>query len=580
MQLRCSPGPQSVLTHLPFAFGPHKMADRLNYTGHAQSVDDSSVERVGLLGGRAGVGSLKEQAGLATTDGGLCGCFSDMKVCLTGWCCPCLLFGQTLRRSRLTKNTCTGCMGYMVPTMLASLAAVFFVVSCFNSPAFMAIADPHCYCNTTSTLAGIASGVGNSTSSATAELGYGGIGFNHRDDSIGFGTDQHAPGAGRNGFTPWNSGGRRQAQAELVAAGEAPQEEQSEGAAPASEPTDAAEPVGSLEQCMQAAEAASPSGAADGDTNSFAAAEHADTQADAASAGLMSRFIVHGVSQGLTAGLGCVMGFGSGCNVVNNYAPPPPPDAYGGNSGIYASNSNHGGESFGRRMQLREAAGRELECQKQDCHRRYGSADGQTPAGLMPVGQQSMTAGIGCLIGFGSSCNQVTNNNGGNSGQDHSTNTGWSGDMNNNANFNGRRLQDVPAEELAECLENAQAPQIDYCEEARPAHCGGSLSEAQQHVLAKLMEFQSTENVLSLVAILLVAVLCGYYRHRLYETVYGQGSGVVPGCLVHCIPCTHQLALCQEARAAKRYAAYAGVDRGSEITRLQKMHGRGASVSV
>lgn len=146
----------------------------------------------------------------------------------------------------------------------------------------------------------------------------------------------------------------------------------------------------------------------------------------------------------------------------------------------------------------------------------------------------------------------------------------------------GRRLQaldDDADEELRECLATAQAPVEDYCEEPRPAHCGADLEATHKQFLAEVMKLETRNNILSLVGLLLVGVLCGYYRHIIYTTIYGQGSGVVPGCLLHVLPCTHKCALCQEARAAKRYAAYTGVgpSRESDYT-MQKMTGRSVGV--
>ena len=105
-------------------------------------------------------------------------------------------------------------------------------------------------------------------------------------------------------------------------------------------------------------------------------------------------------------------------------------------------------------------------------------------------------------------------------------------------------------------MANAQAPPEDYCKEARPAHCDVGLVEASADFNAALAKLQTKNNVMRLVGLLLTAMLCGYYRHKLHEAIHGQGSGVVPGCALHCCPCTHSCALCQEARAAKRYAAY------------------------
>eukprot|EP01051_Picozoa_sp_SAG22_P009969 SAG22_NODE_868_length_6763_cov_110.776261_4_plen_245_part_01 len=117
------------------------MADNM-YKGNA----DPAGENRGLLGGRAGAGSVQEQVGLACTDGGLFGCFSDIPVCLTGWCCPCFLFGQSLKRTKQTGSTCAGCMIYMVPGLLVSLAAFVFFGSLVTDPAFLTFVDPRCYC--------------------------------------------------------------------------------------------------------------------------------------------------------------------------------------------------------------------------------------------------------------------------------------------------------------------------------------------------------------------------------------------------------------------------------------------------
>ena len=35
-------------------------------------------------------------------DAGLFDCFADMETCCIGYFCPCLLFGQSLRRAKLT----------------------------------------------------------------------------------------------------------------------------------------------------------------------------------------------------------------------------------------------------------------------------------------------------------------------------------------------------------------------------------------------------------------------------------------------------------------------------------------------
>jgi len=56
-------------------------------------------------------------------------------------------------------------------------------------------------------------------------------------------------------------------------------------------------------------------------------------------------------------------------------------------------------------------------------------------------------------------------------------------------------------------------------------------------------------------------VLCGYYRQKIYELLGGAGSRW-KSFLLHCLPCTHFCALCQEARAvdiANQSQPYTGV---------------------
>eukprot|EP01051_Picozoa_sp_SAG22_P012679 SAG22_NODE_1340_length_4691_cov_566.488240_2_plen_205_part_00 len=134
------------------------MADNM-YKGNA----DPAGENRGLLGGRAGAGSVQEQVGLACTDGGLFGCFSDIPVCLTGWCCPCFLSGQSLKRTKQTGSTCAGCMIYMVPIILVHLLVLALLGSFLSDPAILAVADPRCYCNTTNAVAGVGDALGNTT---------------------------------------------------------------------------------------------------------------------------------------------------------------------------------------------------------------------------------------------------------------------------------------------------------------------------------------------------------------------------------------------------------------------------------
>ena len=388
------------------------MADNLNYKGaHAAAAQDPAAENLGLLGGPAGVTGTEHASLAAATDGGLCGCFRDMAVCLTGWCCPCVLFGQSLKRARLTRSTCAGCVLYMVPALLLSVAAAVFLGSVLTDPAFLALVDPRCHCNTTSPLAGLASGVGNSTSSATATssiTGLNGIpgsplwdfsrdGRRQAQDALAAGELAEAPlaraASNRRSMIEFlahigyemlddhcKHGGCRNPDGTLLAPGiswpsstrgalmaPGPEDVDARGARPQpveGPPTRAA----SLEQCLQGVEAGGVGTPADVD--SFAAAENADEVATA------------GLNQALTAELG-YGGFGSrtrdplSMRVRDRDRDPLDP---------------HGRRlQTHRKMQLKEQDARETQCRRDDCHRRHGGSTTALVGGL----QHGITAGIG-----------------------------------------------------------------------------------------------------------------------------------------------------------------------------------------
>ena len=88
--------------------------------------------------GSAQAGSYQEEHAVLTAytlqpaasparDAGLFDCFADMETCCLGYFCPCLLFGQSLRRARLTKTTRAGCGIYMLPSMVISILTFFLV---------------------------------------------------------------------------------------------------------------------------------------------------------------------------------------------------------------------------------------------------------------------------------------------------------------------------------------------------------------------------------------------------------------------------------------------------------------------
>merc|ERR1712141_400961 len=48
---------------------------------------------------------------------GLFGCFSEMHTCLLGYCCPCVLFGQTAAKIGQTDSCLKGCLVTCVPCL-------------------------------------------------------------------------------------------------------------------------------------------------------------------------------------------------------------------------------------------------------------------------------------------------------------------------------------------------------------------------------------------------------------------------------------------------------------------------------
>merc|ERR1711970_44511 len=47
---------------------------------------------------------------------GICGCFSNMTTCMLGWCCPCVLFGNTAAKVGQT-DCLKGCLSMFVPCL-------------------------------------------------------------------------------------------------------------------------------------------------------------------------------------------------------------------------------------------------------------------------------------------------------------------------------------------------------------------------------------------------------------------------------------------------------------------------------
>eukprot|EP01051_Picozoa_sp_SAG22_P012680 SAG22_NODE_1340_length_4691_cov_566.488240_3_plen_308_part_00 len=249
----------------------------------------------------------------------------------------------------------------------------------------------------------------------------------------------------------------------------------------------------SLAQCLQDAEVGGVGTPAD--LESFAAAENADDVGDAATASAT----INTLTQMATADAGCYFCYSGS---VNN-APPPPPDAYGGHGGVYASNSHFGGESFGRRrMQLKEQTARETQCRRDDCNRRHGTGTTETVGSL----QQAITADVGC---FFCSSGSVDNSN----SNRHDSNP-YEAHVHGHVG-GGRRALGTAEEEFDECMANAKAPPENFCEEARPTHCISTPADYDRFIATwKSQELKT--RLLSLVSLLLIAGLCGYYRHKLH----------------------------------------------------------------